>query len=69
MRSWSTSKLSLIRVPIHIHNWRVSPTIGSSFPIAERKLKRRANDDRLGCAQSSILILFFFPSEKNHLVQ
>ena len=34
-RSSSTSKLSLIRVPVHIHNQHVGPTIGSSFPVAE----------------------------------
>ena len=36
-RSRSNSKLSLTRVPIHIHNRRVGPTIGSSSQVAERK--------------------------------
>ena len=58
-RSRSTSKLSLIRAPIHIHNRRVGPTIGSSFPVAERKLKRQASHDRLGRAMSRKLLLFF----------
>ena len=52
-----TLKFSLIRAPIHIHNRHVGPTIGSSFPVPQ--LKRQANHERLGCAQSSKFILFF----------
>ena len=43
----------------HIHNRHVGPTMGSSFPITERKFKRQANHERLSCAQSSQFILFF----------
>ena len=37
----------------------VGPTIGSNFPVAERKLKRQANHEQLGCAQSIKFVLFF----------
>ena len=43
--------------PIHIHNWRVGPTIGSSFPVPQ--LKRQTNYEQLGCAQSTKFVLFF----------
>ena len=37
------SKLNLIRAPIHIHNRRVGPTIGSSFLVPQ--LKQQANQE------------------------
>ena len=42
-RARLTSKLSLIRASIHIHNHRVGHTFCSSFPVAERNLKRQTN--------------------------
>ena len=33
-------------------------TVGSSFPVAEKKLKRQANHEQLVCAQSNKFILF-----------
>ena len=47
-----------IPAPIHIHNWCVGPTIDSSFPVAEVKLKGQASHERLGCSLSSKFILF-----------
>ena len=58
-QSQSILKLSLIRTPIHMNNRSVSPTIGSSFPVAKRKLRWQANHEQLGCAKSSKFILFF----------
>ena len=39
-----------------IHIWHVGPTIGSSFPVPQ--LKRQANHQRLGGAQSSKFVVF-----------